>query len=67
MLLFLDVGIGFLLQQHGERLLIVRVHRRAGKSPNTLRAWWEHTRRYTALRSRNVRKFVRTVVERLPR
>ena len=50
MLLLLDVGYDFLLQQCRERLLIIRVHLRgrANKSPNTLRARWAHNRRYTS-------------------
>ena len=66
MFLILDVAIGFLLQQHRERLLVIRVHRRADKTPNTWRAWWAHTRQYTALRARSGGKLARTVVERLP-
>ena len=37
MFFFLNVGIGFLLQQRGERLLSSESIVKAGKSPNTLR------------------------------
>ena len=39
MLFVLGISIGFLLQQCGERLLVVRVRRRSDKSPNTWWAW----------------------------